>query len=195
VKKRGEQFLSDNPAKAMQLPMFMRAHDLMGSLTGTLDFSYDEPEDVLDRKLVRSKKPVGEGHGAGVHASVEREGVINPVQLIHAESGGLMMGQGHHRIAAAAEISRRTGRDMWLPVVHTDARESTDNPISIYSDVYEKKQAIADYRQWSHTTPAIGQDVGWMQREQDAAEGVKEQVMARVNARPRPKHTGATGQM
>jgi len=152
----------------MQLPMFMRARDLADSLTGTLDRSEYSPEEVLESKLDQSLHPMGSPHGSGVHDSVARQGVINPVQLVHGMGRSLLMGQGHHRTAAAADIEHATGQDKWVPIIHTDAREGSKAPVDIYSDVHEKRGAIHDYRQWSEHTPAIGQDLGWMQRREDA---------------------------
>jgi hypothetical protein len=154
----------------MQLPMFMRASDLADSLTGTLDRSYLAPDEVMEQKLSQSTRSLGMGHGSGVHESVAREGVLNPVQLVHGMNQSLLLGQGHHRTAAAENIERRGGGDKWVPLIHTDAREHTDAPVDIYSDVSEKRGAIADYRRWSEHTTAIGQDLGWVQSREAAAE-------------------------
>ena len=50
-------------------------------------------------------------------------GVENRVRTIdgmptitHNTAGGFTQTQGHHRVAAAAEIERTTGRNVWLPV-------------------------------------------------------------------------------
>jgi hypothetical protein len=87
--------------------------------------------------------------------------VLNPVQVIHAMHGNVMMGQGHHRVAAADDISRETGKDMWVPVVHTVADETSDIPLSIYSSTGEKRAVIADHRRAIEDTPAFGHDIMW----------------------------------
>jgi hypothetical protein len=165
----GRDVLNADQVGPMQLPMFMRARDLADSLTGTLDKSDYPVKEVMHYKLQASKGRIGHGHGTGVYDAVAREGVLNAVQLVHGMNQSLLMGQGHHREAAAEDIERQTGRDVWVPVVHTDAREHSSMPVDIYSDVSEKRAAISDYRHWSETTTAIGQDVGWMHRREDAA--------------------------
>ena len=164
----------------VQLPMFMQAEHLLGSLTATADQSYTDTDTVMNRKLRKSKAPPGSGHGAGVHASVAKEGVLNPVQMIHAEGGDLMMGQGHHRVAAAAEIERRTEKPKWVPVVHTDAREESELPLNVHSEDYDKRAVIADYRKWSENTTAIGQDLGWKHREETANERAKKKIEKKI---------------
>ena len=67
-------------------------------------------EDVWQSKLLEAKRnpQVQPGHGAGLHESIKRAGVIQPVQLGH--QGGNMpprIMEGHHRIAAAADINPR----------------------------------------------------------------------------------------
>jgi hypothetical protein len=151
----------DQMGAHVQLPMFMRATDIVSSLTGTLDSSYSHPDEVMESKLQASKGRAGHGHGTGVYESVKAHGVLNPVQLVHGEGGSLMQGQGHHRVAAAADIESR-GSPKWVPVVHTDAREGTNLAVNAYSDPTTKKRVIHDYRTWSEHTPAIGHDIGWM---------------------------------
>ena len=125
------EHLNGDQTGDVQLPMFMRATDLRESITATVDQSYDDPDTVMESKLDQSRRV--RGHGAGVLKSVAERGVINPVQIIHAEHGNIMMGQGGHRVAAADHIMRTTGKDVWVPVVHTDAREGSANPVNIYS--------------------------------------------------------------
>jgi hypothetical protein len=157
----GRDVLNANQTGPMQLPMFMRATDLRESLTGTLDTPYEHPDEVMKRKLGESKRS-GSSHGAGVHSSVSKQGVLNPVQLVHGVKGGLLSGQGHHRIAAAADIAQSSGRDMWVPLVHTDAREGTRTPISaIYSESSDRRRVVADHRKFIEHTPGLGQDIQW----------------------------------
>ena len=143
-----------------QLPMFVEAQALRSSITGTMDYSFDDPDDVMARKLVESKRK--KGHGAGVHASVAEHGVLNPVQLVHGTGGRTIMGHGHHRVAAADEISRRTGQEKWVPVIHTDASEKTAYPVAPISEDTHKLKALQNYTEWSKTTDARTADVSWM---------------------------------
>jgi len=55
-----------------------------------------------------------------------------------------------------------------VPVVHTDAREHSATPVDAFSDISEKRAAINDYNDWRTNTPALGQDVGWLQAREDA---------------------------
>jgi hypothetical protein len=111
-------------SKPVQLPMFMPAQELRDSLTATADLPFNSVEEVFDIKLTDSMRPRQEGqHGSGVFSSVQEKGVLNPVQLIHGDND-LMMGQGHHRAAAADFDAGLNKKDQFLPVVHTDVRGS-----------------------------------------------------------------------
>jgi hypothetical protein len=127
MKPKGSQF-SLNPdamGKPTQLPMFMPASDLRDSITATADMPNYSVDEVMDIKLTDSMRMRQEGqHGSGVYSSVEKQGVLNPVQLIHGDND-IMLGQGHHRAAAADFESSLSKRPQWLPVVHTDARSGT----------------------------------------------------------------------
>jgi hypothetical protein len=148
----------------IQLRMFMRAQELRESITATLDHSFDDPDAVMENKLDASKRT--SGRGAGVYDAIQREGVLSPVQLVHGMHENIMMGQGHHRTAAADDIARQTGKDMWVPVVHTDAREGSNNPVSIYSEHEDKKAAVADYRKFADHTEASDTDFMWQTQRQ-----------------------------
>jgi hypothetical protein len=147
----------------MQLPMFVRAPDLVDNLTGTIDRATESVDEVMDKKQDAAMQPVHAGHGGGVYASVSQRGVESPVQLVHGTRGDLIMGQGHHRTASADAIARTTGRDMWLPVIHTDARESSHHPLEAgYAGTLDAKyDALDDYQNWSNTTPAAMHNYTW----------------------------------
>jgi hypothetical protein len=86
--------------------------------------------EVWRRKLRESKKDrndyTGESgpvHGAGLHESVARRGVVHPIPLYHGapnrlapadmqEPSGQYVANGHHRVAAAAEMGK------YVPVIH-----------------------------------------------------------------------------
>jgi len=44
------------------------------------------------------------------------------------------MGQGHHRVAAAADIAEKTGRQMYIPVIYDDDFQHSDT--EEYKDMY-----------------------------------------------------------
>jgi hypothetical protein len=135
---------------------------------------------VLEDKLTAAKRPMAAGHGGGVYDSVKKVGVLSPVQLVHADPGNLMLGQGHHRVAAAADISETTGKAKWVPIIHTDsstpssgtfkvrgqerpiATERQTDPIDIWSSRDEKLQALRDHHEWSMSTDAFGTTQKWL---------------------------------
>jgi hypothetical protein len=143
VKKRGDQFrhipTPEEHRGPVQLPLFMPASDLYESLTATADNPWMPVEEVMEKKLERTKQPgnphEGRATGTGVFQSVVEHGVVNPVQMIHTQTD-IMMGHGHHRVAAADEIARMSTSskpevreqlsklrpDAWVGVVHTDSR-------------------------------------------------------------------------
>jgi len=155
LKPKGGQFTlnADDMGKPTQLPMFMPAQELRDSLTATADMPASSVDEVFDIKLTDSMRSRAEGqHGSGVFSSVQEKGVLNPVQLIHGDND-LMMGQGHHRAAAAdfdAGLPQPGGKtkDQWLPVVHTDARGQ---------DVFDpesRKGAMQDMAEFTKNTGA-----------------------------------------
>jgi hypothetical protein len=157
------------PGPTEQLPMFMRGNDLIDTLTGTLDSSSLPVENVMTRKVNESRRPIGMVHGGGVYKAVAAEGVLSPVQLIHGVRDDRIMGQGHHRAAAAAEIEYETGKAKWVPVIHTDAREHSHQPYdNTQAGALDKLGVMADHREWGMTTSAWGADVGWRQKAEDA---------------------------
>jgi hypothetical protein len=140
--------------------MFVEAKELRSSLTRTIDSASQSVGDVMDYKLKESKADTG--HGSGVYGSVQRKGVLNPVQLVHGTEGSLLLGHGHHRVAAAADISETTGKDKWIPVVHTDASEKSNYPVSATgSATYHKMKALDDYGRFSRATGGNKEDAAW----------------------------------
>jgi hypothetical protein len=174
------QHLNAEQSGPMQLPMFMRASDYVDSLTGTIDSSDREISHVLYQKVQKAKMPkISDSmtdltrhkmaHGTGVYDDVEQHGVLNPVQMVHGMNQELLMGQGGHRAASAFDIAERTGKSMWLPVIHTDAREGSQTPVSLdplshTSGTDAKKAALKDAWTFSEHTPAYGEHMGWRQK-------------------------------
>lgn len=109
------------------IPMFLTATELKTYLTDSLDRLPDEDIDELwDRKRQEAQHEYHEYmHGSGVYDSIARDG-FNwnfPVEVLHhgkLEPGKYekLMGEGHHRVAAAAEIEEDTGKPIWIPIDH-----------------------------------------------------------------------------
>ena len=67
--------------------------------------------------------------GPSMDESVRREGVKSPVGIFHGVSYGAMIGEGHHRIAAAFKANP----DMWVPVEHhADPQDASPAPSGVY---------------------------------------------------------------
>jgi hypothetical protein len=155
IKPKGAQFTlnAGDMDKPVQLPMFMPAQELRDSLTATADLPSYSVDEVFDIKLTDSMRCREAGaHGSGVFSSVQEKGVLNPVQLIHGDND-LMMGQGHHRAAAAdfdAGLPQPGGKpkDQWLPLVHTDKRGQD------LFDVDTRRSAMQDMGEFTKNTGA-----------------------------------------
>lgn len=150
LKPKGGQFTlnADDLDKPVQLPMFMPAQELRDSLTSTADMPASSVDEVFDIKLTDSMRARQDGqHGSGVFSSVQEKGVLNPVQLIHGDND-LMMGQGHHRAAAADFDAGLNNRDQFVPVVHTDMR-GTD-----MFDIEHRRAAMKDMGEFTKNTGA-----------------------------------------
>ena len=107
------------------------------SLRGSTDhYPQQRSWDAMwDRKLTNSKLPKGAmTGGAGVHNSVRKKGVVQnwdvdrygetqqtgaPVLLPSEDGVGFVQHEGHHRMAAAADIQRTTGRAQFVPVTYS----------------------------------------------------------------------------
>lgn len=63
-------------------------------------------------------------HGAGVYDSIKEKGFdfSHPVDVDHFDSpehwNSKVVGDGHHRIAAAAALEEETGKDVYVPIEH-----------------------------------------------------------------------------
>lgn len=122
-----------------QLRMFIPAGELKstasphpGDYLEVYDTEGDEwwPErkgELWDRKLVESRMSAATGgprkpFKKGLYKSIEEGGVKEPIRLAHGVAGedSPVVAQGHHRIAAAADIDP----NMLIPVEHYEASNS-----------------------------------------------------------------------
>lgn len=110
-----------------QLKLFMTGVEWQEYTT----HSSDGPADIKWKEAsAQAKAPASAGtHGAGVYDSMKSKGyeVHNPVPTITFEespNGKYFMrtqGEGHHRVAAAADIERETGKPVYIPTNYKDA--------------------------------------------------------------------------
>jgi len=116
-----------------QLKLFMSGTEFKNASSTSVDLSYrDRTMDQLwTRKLAEAKAPAYTGHGAGIYESLKNEGFNKEHYGGDWDTPTLMFaghrtdpvpvmkqGEGHHRVAAAAEIERESGgrRTIWMPV-------------------------------------------------------------------------------
>jgi hypothetical protein len=117
-----------------QLKLFMTPDEIMESVSDSVDRagSYTDvdyetgeqitvPEETMEdlwkTKLAESK---GRRQPTSLYNSIKEHGVQRHVTLQMEHDGSLTMGQGHHRVAAAADIAKKTGRQIYIPVAYDD---------------------------------------------------------------------------
>jgi hypothetical protein len=148
-----------------QFKLFYGAQELQNSITksgdlkATIDsdgymqrdeegsFQYETLPEMWSRKVQESKQREGSGHGSGVYDSMLSEGVRPHTSLrVHHVSSGddLQVSDGHHRVAAAADIERTTGRNMWIFTDHADnytQRRLAEWGAKVQADRWRKQMA------------------------------------------------------
>ena len=113
-----------------QLQMLMRPQQLMS--IPSVDQSLDESiSDVWDEKQEDNDSG---GEYSQVADSVIESGVRQPVIAYHGRADkGMMMGNGHHRVSAAAESEDRYGNQSWIPVIHDKDWMGTDDTMETFN--------------------------------------------------------------
>ena len=123
--------------------MFMTGTQLKGAITRSYDATSSSAgglDKMWGRKLTESKGEGG-GHGSGTHQSIDERGWdledkdYGHVNLYHDDKKGPIpefdkhdkfIDDGHHRIAAAADIeARQPGRTVEIPVKHWPGLNNT----------------------------------------------------------------------
>lgn len=107
-----------------QMKLFMSAREVKNWITDSTDRSPNETlDDMWKRKLRESKSPRGANvHGAGVYDAVsEGKSILPDLTLIPYRKDAFgdaknVIGDGHHRIAAMADVEAKTGRESFTPV-------------------------------------------------------------------------------
>ena len=100
-----------------QLAMYMPAHEI-AKLPMTDAHRGESNQEVLARKL-KSAKEDKWPESKGMHESIKKIGVQQPVEIIHDAKRGPMLGEGHHRIASAMDANP----NMLVPVKHVEPHE------------------------------------------------------------------------
>jgi hypothetical protein len=107
-----------------QLAMYMPAHEI-AKLPMTDAHKGESNKEVLARKLKSSKEDKWED-SKGMHESIKKIGVQQPVEIIHDAKKGPMLAEGHHRIASAMD----TNPNMLVPVTHLESHEKGWNGLN-----------------------------------------------------------------
>lgn len=110
-----------------QLKMFMRPDEIKGAT-----FPGDKFEGQSTREMWEGKEETNTQYGMAER--VVREGVHEPVTIVHGPDGPLhatspyeaeaqdkpVLADGHHRVQAAAYAERNGVKESYVPVEHTD---------------------------------------------------------------------------
>lgn len=110
-----------------QLKLFMTPQEIMDTISGSVDLGDDSMEELWAEKLAESKGRTY-GQPKSLYNSIKEHGVQRHVTLTEERDGSLVMGQGHHRVAAAADIAKKTGREMFIPVIYDSDWNYTNSP-------------------------------------------------------------------
>lgn len=85
-------------------------------------------DEMWERKTAESKSDDYTVHGSGVHKSIMDEGFRAHTKVTlnwddsedYGEEPEVRLGDAHHRVAAAADIEKTTGRNIWINANHSD---------------------------------------------------------------------------
>ena len=103
---------------AEQMKLFMTGTELKSAITESPDrFGQQSMESMWGNKLRASKR--GTGHGGGTYEALAEQGWQGRGPgLVHRDDD-LYVKDAHHRIAAAADIERRSSeRSIWIPTTN-----------------------------------------------------------------------------
>jgi hypothetical protein len=122
----------------LQLKLFYGGKELRDKISTPHDrFARESVSEMWNRKAEEAKEPLNDDewwgerqHGAGVYDSISEDGwsdeplnIDGPGWDNHLETktdGSFAAYDGHHRIAAAADIEEKSGRNVWIPVTYGD---------------------------------------------------------------------------
>jgi hypothetical protein len=110
--------------KPDQLKLFMSGGEWKRAVSDSVDRQFatgpKTMRSVWREKLAESKEPADDNsHGSGIHDALSTHGyqhsTTDPPTIFVGSNNESVQGEGHHRIAAAADIERTTGRKIWIP--------------------------------------------------------------------------------
>lgn len=114
--------------KGTQLRMFMTPSEIKGYArpnVGDVETHTYSPGFDEDPEGTMWEAKSNEAYDVGITHSVRREGVREPVQIMHqyrTHSGNpddAVIQDGHHRIQAAEDVSRMKKHEIYVPVEHS----------------------------------------------------------------------------
>lgn len=118
-----------------QLRMFMRPQEIINLVTSSIDQETnwdDETEDqplegLWNQKRAEVNRSVTWKY---LKPSITAEGVKRPITIVPGSDKyepPYMMGEGHHRVMAADEVEKETGKEVYIPVVHSRYWDETND--------------------------------------------------------------------
>ena len=131
--------MSRKPENPNQYKLFMRPQELMSSIRHSVDedgnVSYEtlvsQNRDNILRELWRQKdRELDNVSHTGLLNSIEQHGILRPITLEVYHNEPITMGEGHHRVAAALRVEKKTGREVYIPVVYDrDWNHTDEHPV------------------------------------------------------------------
>ena len=113
-----------------QFKLFMTGTEWKDSITRSTDgpLQHVWPQKTSEARAPGPVSPLNPVHGGGIKDAIAKEGYkhdrADPPTIILEEtmSGKLnhVQGEGHHRVAAAADIEQDTGKPVYLPTNYED---------------------------------------------------------------------------
>jgi hypothetical protein len=136
-----------------QLKMFMKPSEINPDESVDAAAYWPSTMDELWQRKLEA------GQGSGLEDSVRREGVKTPVQLIHdPRTGKTTMGHGHHRVAVAKNLESVEGKELYVPVLHSEMVYKND--FDWGGDVPSQSATLRDYE--NHMSKHYGYGVGYL---------------------------------
>lgn len=127
-------------------PMFLPASEIKNYVTSSVDLDNEvnNMEDLWEGKTEEAQAEYHRyWHGSGLYDSIKENGYdwSKPVEIWHENVGPdanigskdnpfmvhtgehrRTMGEGHHRVAAGAQLEKETGKTVWIPILHKEDR-------------------------------------------------------------------------
>lgn len=132
-----------------QLRMFMRPQEIINLVTSSIDQetnwddeTKDQPlEELWNQKRAEVNKSVTY---KDLKPSITYHGVKRPITIVPGvdkHEPSYMMGEGHHRVMAADEVEKETGKEIYIPVVHSrywdETNDSQYRPLGVVAFLFD----------------------------------------------------------